>query len=142
MRVAETGRGAVQVAMQAGPHLALADELVGMGGDATGPSPYEYLSMALGACTAMTLRMYARHKGQPLGLVSVTVNHAKVHARDCADCGAGREGRIDRFKRTISIAGGIDPELADKLIEIAGKCPVHRTLETGAAVVTRLEEAP
>ncbi len=138
MRVAETGRGTFQVSMQAGPHLALADEPASVGGEGTGASPYDYLSMALGACTAMTLRMYARHKKLALGRVRVTVGHDKVHARDCAEC-EQREGRIDRFERVISISGDVAPELQGKLVEIAEKCPVHRTLEARAAVVTRLE---
>ncbi len=110
------------------------------GGTDSGPNPYDFLAIALGACTAMTLRMYADHKGLLLGRIGVTVDHAKVHARDCADCGEGRDGRIDRFERVISVEGGIAPDLRDKLVEIAGKCPVHRTLEASSAVVTRLAE--
>jgi uncharacterized OsmC-like protein/pimeloyl-ACP methyl ester carboxylesterase len=139
VRVTETGDGPFQVAMQTGPHAMLGDEPASVGGGGTGPSPYELLSMALGACTAMTLRMYARHKKLALGRVSVAVEHGRVHAADCAECVA-REGRIDRFERVISVEGAVDAALADKLVEIAAKCPVHRTLEAEAVVVTRLAE--
>jgi putative redox protein len=121
-----------------GHHL-LAGEPASVGGDGTGPSPYDYLSAALGACTAMTLRMYADFKKLELGRVTVDVSHGKVHADDCADCGEGRTGKIDRFERVISVEGEPSPELRDKLVEIAGKCPVHRTLEAEAVVVTRLD---
>ena len=91
----------------------------------------------------MTLRIYAEHKQFALGRVTVSVKHGKVATEHCEDCGAaveGRTGKIDRFERVISVEGGVDTALAGKLIEIAGKCPVHRTLEAGAAVVTRVSE--
>ncbi len=87
----------------------------------------------------MTLRTYAELKNLPLGRVSVSVSHGKVPAQHCEDCGAaaeGREGRIDRFERIISVEGELDPAVSVKLVEIAGKCPVHRTLEAGSAIVT------
>ena len=120
----------------------MADEPVDVGGADTGPSPYDLMAAALGACTAMTLRMYARLKKIELGLVSVTVRHNKVHAKDCLECTdeeRSGSGKIDRFERVISIDGGAPEELAAKIAEIAGKCPVHRTLEHGAKVVTRVE---
>lgn len=139
VRVTETGEGKFQNAVQAGAHRLFADEPVSVGGLDTGPSPYDFLSIALGACTSMTLRMYADFKKIELGRVSVDVSHAKVHAKDCADCsdeerGSGR--RIDRFERVISIEGDLPPELAGKIEEIAGKCPVHRTLEGSSNVKT------
>ena len=91
----------------------------------------------------MTLRMYADRKGIDLGRISVAVDHAKVHVDDCEDCAAeksGSGGRIDRFERRIAIDGKLDPALREKMLEIAGKCPVHRTLEQGAAVVTRISQ--
>ena len=139
--VGETGQGRFQVSVQAGPHRFLADEPAEVGGADTGPSPYDLLSAGLGACTAMTLRMYARLKKIELGLVTVTVRHNKVHAADCLECTDEERhgnGKIDRFERVISIDGGTPEGLADKIIEIAGKCPVHRTLEHGAKVVTTL----
>ncbi len=139
--VAETGLGKFQNTVTAGRHHLLADEPISVGGLDSGPSPYDFLSAALGACTAMTLRMYAGYKKLPLGRVTVEVSHGKVPADHCSDCVAaaeGRTGKIDRFERVISIDGEITPELRDKLVEIAGKCPVHRTLETSSAVVTRV----
>lgn len=139
--VRETGLGRLQNFVLAGRHRLIADEPVSAGGLDSGPDPYAYLSVALGACTSMTLRIYAEHKKLALGRISVEVGHGKVAAEHCADCGAvaeGRSGRIDRFERIISIEGGVDEATAAKLVEIAGKCPVHRTLETGAAVVTRV----
>jgi putative redox protein len=139
--VAETGAGKFQNSVAAGGHRLLADEPTSAGGLGSGPTPYDYLAIALGACTSMTLRLYAEHKQLPLGPLTVGVTYGKVPAEHCQDCGdavAGRTGKIDRFERTISVAGGIDAELAAKLAEIAAKCPVHRTLEAGAAVVTRV----
>lgn len=139
--VAETGAGKFQNSVAAGRHRLLADEPASVGGLDSGPSPYDYLAIALGTCTSMTLRLYAEHKQLPLGKVTVDVRHGKVpveHCQDCENAIEGRTGKIDRFERVISVAGGVDPALAAKLVEIAGKCPVHRTLDGGAAVVTRV----
>jgi putative redox protein len=141
--VAETGNGKFQNYVVAGRHRMFADEPESVGGLDSGPSPYDFLSAALGACTAMTLRMYADRKKLELGTIRVEVDHAKVHVDDCEDCmteNTGVGGRIDRFERRITIAGNFDPALHDKILEIADKCPVHRTLEHGAAVVTRLKD--
>lgn len=141
--VSETGAGKFQNTIISGQHRLLADEPHAVGGTGTGPTPYDYLSMALGACTTMTLRTYAEHKKLKLPRVSVEVSHGKVPVASCEDCGAileGRMGKVDRFERVISLEGGdISPELRAKVLEIADKCPVHRTLEAGAAIVTRLE---
>ncbi len=141
VRVTETGAGKFQQDVLVNDHELVADEPASFGGDGTGPSPYDYLSIALGACTSMTLRMYADFKKLKLGRVSVDVSHGKIHADDCADCGEGRTGKIDRFERVITVEGEISPDLQDKLEEIAGKCPVHRTLEAEAVVVTRVSRA-
>ena len=141
--VSETGLGKFQNSVIAGRHRLLADEPKSVGGLDSGPSPYDFLSVALGTCTAMTLRMYADRKKLLLGKVSVEVSHGKVPAAHCEDCGEaaeGRSGKIDRFERVISVDGDVAPELADKLVEIAGKCPVHRTLEASSAVVTRIKD--
>jgi putative redox protein len=135
--VKETGSGGFQQEVMAGAHRMLADEPVSEGGGDTGPSPYDFLSAALGACTSMTLRMYVSRKGWQLGRISVGVSHDKVHAQDCAEC-EGRDGRIDRFERRITIEGGVPPGLEAKIVEIANKCPVHRTLEASSVVVTHL----
>jgi len=139
--ISETGLGKFSNTILSGRHRLLADEPKSVGGNDTGPSPYEYLSIALGTCTAMTLRMYAEHKKLTLDKISVEVSHGKVAAAHCMDCGEaieGRSGKIDRFERIISIESDIDDALHAKLIEIADKCPVHRTLEAGAAVVTKV----
>jgi putative redox protein len=138
VRVAETGAGKFQQTVLAGPHRLTADEPVEVGGLGSGPGPYDFLAMALAACTSMTLRLYADKKGMKLGRISVDVSHGKVYAQDCADCGEGGEGRIDRFERVIRVDGEVAPDVRAKLVEIAGKCPVHRTLEASSAVVTRL----
>jgi len=140
--VRETGQGRFQNIIVSGRHRLLADEPQSAGGLDTGPNPYDYLSIALGACTAMTLRIYAEHKKLPLDRISVEVRHGKVAAEHCADCGEAAEGRaggrIDRFERTISVEGGVDATTSSKLVEIAGKCPVHRTLEQASAIVTKI----
>ncbi|MEM8839896.1 MAG: bifunctional alpha/beta hydrolase/OsmC family protein [Pseudomonadota bacterium] len=139
--VSETGQGKFQNAVRSGKHHLLADEPVKVGGLDTGPGPYDYLAASLGTCTSMTLRMYADFKKIDLGRISVEVNHNKVHADDCRDCAeelVEKGGKIDRFERKISVAGEIDDALRAKLLEIADKCPVHRTLEKGAAVITEV----
>src|SRR5262245_34307748 len=143
--VTETGAGKFQNTVLAGRHRLLADEPTSVGGLDSGPSPYDYLAIALAACTSMTLRIYAEHKAMALGGITVSVKHGKLPAEHCADCGEvadGRTGKIDRFERVISIEGGVDAAMADKLIEIAGKCPVHRTLMERSAVVTTVAQTP
>jgi putative redox protein len=140
--IRETMQGTFQNIAVAGRHRLFADEPVSVGGLDSGPNPYDYLSIALGACTAMTLRIYAEHKKIHLGRISVAVRHGKVAAQHCIDCGEvaeGREGKIDRFDRVISIEGKIDRGLEEKLVEIAAKCPVHRTLEATSAVITKIQ---
>ncbi len=138
--VSESGNGKFQQLVRSGPHTLFADEPTDVGGADTGPAPYDFMAIALAACTSMTLRIYAGFKQIDLGRISVSVSHGKVHARDCADCVeelTEQGGKIDRFERVIAIEGGVPAELEDKVLEIADKCPVHRTLESGAAVVTR-----
>ena len=139
--VSETGEGKFQNTVAAGAHLLLADEPLSVGGLDSGPSPYDYLATALGACTSMTIRMYADFKKIDLGLVSVEVKHEKVHAEDCMDCADDqkqRGGKIDRFERHITVEGEVSPELEKKILMIADKCPVHKTIEAGASVVTNI----
>jgi uncharacterized protein (DUF302 family)/uncharacterized OsmC-like protein len=141
--VAETGAGKFQNAIMAGRHRLLADEPEAAGGLDSGPSPYDLLAAALGACTSITLRVYAEHKQLTLGRLTVRVKHGKLRVEHCDDCGGtaeGRTGKIDRFERVISVEGGVDTNMADKLIEIAGKCPVDRTLEAGSAVMTKISD--
>ncbi|MDA4848124.1 bifunctional alpha/beta hydrolase/OsmC family protein [Hoeflea poritis] len=141
VRVSETGEGKFQNTVHAGKHRLFTDEPVSVGGLDSGPSPYDFLSAALGACTSMTLRMYANHKKADLGRITVDVSHAKIHANDCMECTAEEQqkgGRIDRFERAITIDGEVADELREKIEEIADKCPVHRTLEASSKVVTRV----
>ena len=138
--VGETGNGKFQQDVVSGPHRLIADEPESYGGDDSGPSPYDFLAIALGACTSMTMRMYADHKKLPLDYVAVHVTHGKVHAEDCADCGEGREGRIDRFERELVIEGALDEAQRQRLVEIADRCPVHKTLEKSSVVVTNLKD--
>lgn len=114
----------------------LADEPASVGGSATGPDPYAWVTAGLGACTAMTLRMYAARKNWPLERVTVDLNHSKQHRKDCIDCGP--KDKIDVFTRDITIEGDLDQEQRKRLLEIADRCPVHRTLEAEAAIETRL----
>ena len=121
--------------MRAGRHRLLADEptSVAGGGDA-GPSPYDLLLMALGACTSMTIRQYANRKDYPLDDVKITLGHRRVHGMDCSDC-EGREGVLDRIERNIRFEGDLTPSQLDDLLRIANRCPVHRTLENGPVIV-------
>lgn len=122
--------------VQAGRHRFAADEPVAAGGTDTGPSPYDLLLAALGACTSMTVAMYARRKSWPLEEVAVHLRHSKIHAADCAECET-REGMLDRIERDIQFVGPLDDEQRSKLLEIANKCPVHRTLTSEIDIVTR-----
>ena len=129
-----TPNGFLQDVHTGGHHL-LADEPASVGGTNLGPSPYQLVSAGLAACTSMTIRMYARRKEIPLGSVVVDVEHDKIHAKDCADCEA-TTGKIDVFRRTIRLTGDLTPEQRAKLLEIADKCPVHRTLEGEVKIET------
>ena len=125
--VAETGAGKFTQTIMAGHHHLAADEPKSAGGGDTGPNPYDLLLSALGACTSMTLRLYADHKKLSVGPISVRLRHAKVHASDCAEC-EDREGKVDRIDRVLTLTGNLDAEQRKRLLEIADKCPVHRTL--------------
>jgi putative redox protein len=138
--VAETGHGKFEQSIIAGSHRYLADEPVSAGGNGSGPSPYEYLIAALGACTSMTIRLYADLKKIPLARVLVALRHDKIHATDCAECET-REGKIDRIDREVTLVGDLSAEQRKKLMEIADKCPVHRTLTSEIEIRTREQAA-
>ncbi len=108
-------------------HILRADEPVEAGGNDTGPNPYEYLLAALGACTAMTLLLYARRKGIALQKVRVELDHSRIHAQDCADC-ESKQGFVTEIHRRILLEGNLAEEERARLLEIATRCPVHRTL--------------
>lgn len=135
VRVSERGTGAFAVSIQAGRHTLVGDEPIAVGGDDLGPSPYELLLAALGECTVMTLRMYARRKQWPLENTHVTLTHGKIHATDCEDCET-TAGRVDRIERVIALEGPLDDAQRARLMEIADKCPVHRTLHAEVQVIT------
>jgi putative redox protein len=136
VRVAEADAAGFLQDVNAGPtHHVLADEPLAYGGTNRGMSPYGFLSAGLGACTSMTIRMYARRKGWPLDHVSVDVCHDKVHAQDAE---TGSDDKIDTWRRRIKLTGPLDADQRQRLLEIADKCPVHRTLEKSSKVVTEL----
>jgi uncharacterized OsmC-like protein/alpha/beta superfamily hydrolase len=131
---ARTGRDGYRTEIRARQHGWVADEPAAVGGADTGPTPYELLAAALGSCTAMTLRMYADRKGWPLEEVTVRLQHARVHALDEEQC-ENREPRIDRIERAIALAGELSEDQRIRLLEIADRCPVHRTLSAGVRIV-------
>jgi putative redox protein len=133
--VRETGGGKFQQEILSGSHRFLADEPVKVGGLDSGPGPYDLLLAGLGACTSMTLRLYADHKKLPLERVSVRLMHNRIHAEDCLNCET-KEGMIDRIDRSITMEGPLDAEQRKRLLEIANKCPVHRTLESEIEIRT------
>ncbi|OHB32125.1 MAG: osmotically inducible protein C [Desulfuromonadaceae bacterium GWC2_58_13] len=120
-------------------HPLVADEPISYGGTNRGPSPYDYLLAALGACTSMTVQMYARHKEWPLQDAVTRLRHAKIHAEDCEHC-EDKTGKIDRFERELELIGDLTDEQRQRLLEIAEKCPVHRTLHSEVLVETVLRE--
>lgn len=126
--------------IQVGKHELAADEPSSLGGGNAGPTPYGFLLAALGGCTAMTLRMYARRKKWPLEDAMVTLRHAKIHAADCEACDGTTTPKVDVVERTIRLKGPLNAEQRKRLLEIADKCPVHRTLEAGARIRTQLTE--
>jgi putative redox protein len=134
--VRETRAGKFQQTVAIGPHHLIADEPVAAGGDDTGPGPYDFLLAGLGACTSMTMRLYADRKALPLERVTVTLRHSKIHAEDCAECET-KVGMIDQMERVIAMDGALDEAQRAKLMEIADKCPVHRTLTSEIRIVTR-----
>jgi putative redox protein len=132
--VTEAGSGTYTQEITAGPHRLVADEPKPIGDDA-GPTPYDLLLAALGACTSMTLRMYADRKGWPLERVRVTLRHSRIHAKDCADCETS-VGFVDQIDRDIELTGDLDDSQLQRLLYMADRCPVHQTLLTSEVHVT------
>jgi putative redox protein len=134
--VTETGSGTYTQEITIGRHQLAADEPRPIGDDA-GPSPYDLLLAALGACTSMTVRMYANRNGWQLERVRVTLRHSRIHAEDCADCET-RAGWIDHIDRDLELAGDLDDSQRQRLLHIAGRCPVHQTLTSEVDIATSL----
>jgi len=127
--VRETQNGKFQQEIIAGAHRLLADEPTDVGGLDSGPGPYDLLLAALGTCTSMTLRLYADRKRLPLTRTQVRLRHNRIYATDCAECET-KAGMIDRIERVITLEGDLDAGQRAQLIDIANKCPVHRTLKS------------
>jgi len=127
VEVVTSMRGKFAVDISVGQHALIADEPVSLGGNDLGPAPHDYLLAGLGACTVMTLRMYAERKGIALAGVKVALSRRKIKAGDCPDC-VTTEGEVEEMTREITLTGDLDPETRQRLLEIANKCPVHRTL--------------
>ena len=125
--VASTGDTPFSQVLMDGRHMLPADEPTSAGGGDRGPGPYELLLMSLGACTSMTIRLYADLKKIPLVRTQVRLRHEKIYAKDCAECET-KEGMLDRIECVITLEGDLDAEARKQLLEIADKCPVHRTL--------------
>jgi uncharacterized OsmC-like protein len=135
--VVRTGSGMRTEVMVNGFTL-VADEPIGMGGTNSGPTPYDYLLAALGACTAMTVRMYADHKKWPLESVAVRLQHQKVYRRDCEECET-KDRKIDRIGLALELGGALGESQRRRLLEIAERCPVHRSLESEVQVEAAVE---
>ncbi len=133
--VRETGGGKFQQEILSGPHRFLADEPVKAGGLDSGPGPYDFLLAGLGACTSMTLRLYAEQKKLRLDRVTVRLTHNKIHAEDCLNCET-KAGMLDRIDRNITLEGALSADERKRLMEIADKCPVHRTLTSEIEIRT------
>jgi uncharacterized OsmC-like protein/alpha/beta superfamily hydrolase len=139
--VEEIDRGRFQQRITAGRHSLIADEPEGVGGMDSGFGPYDLLLAALGACSAMTIRLYAERKSWPLDHVRVRLRHARIHATDCADCETKGDAHIDEIEKRIAVKGTLDAEQRARLIDIASRCPVHRTLQSEIKIRTFSEDA-
>jgi putative redox protein len=137
--VARTGKTGFRTEIIANGHSLVADEPISVGGANSGPTPYDLLVSALGACTGMTLRMYADHKKLPLDAVIVRLRHQKIHAEDCQDC-EDPKSKIDFIEREIELQGDLDQPAKQKMLEIANRCPVHRTLESRSRIASKLKQ--
>jgi putative redox protein len=135
---ARTGPGGFLTEILVNRHSLVADEPLAAGGTDQGPTPFDLLVAALGACTSMTLRMYADRKQWPLEAATVRLKHAKIHAADCETCET-REGMLDRIEREIELEGPLDSDQKQRLLQIADRCPVHKTLTSAVEIKTRLK---
>ena len=140
VKVWEAGGSGLAQKIMNGKHEWVADEPATAGGGNTGPTPYGLLLSALGACTTMTIRLYARHKNLPLKQARVTLRHQKIHGRDCDECGDDPDARIDLIEREVEIIGDLSAAQRQSMLAIAEKCPVHRTLHNKIVVRTKLKD--
>lgn len=131
--VVRSGASGFRTAILARGHTLVADEPVALGGTDEGPTPYDYLTAALGACTAMTIRMYADRRGWPLESVTVRLQHSRIHERDCEECETSSVG-IDRLEREVELLGTLTAEQRARLLRIADRCPVGQTLTRGMRI--------
>ena len=131
----------LQQEVKIGDHTIIMDEQKDVGGDDKGPSPYEAMMAALGSCTSMTMLMYARKKGWDLQDIEIDLTHEKIHAEDCETCET-KTGRLDKITRDIKIRGNLNEEQRNRLLEIAERCPVHRTLTNENLIVDHMELVP
>ena len=137
--IARTGKTGFRTEIIANGHSLVADEPIPAGGANSGPTPYDLLVSALGACTGMTIRMYADRKGLPLDSIIVRLRHEKIHAEDCQDCEDPRS-KIDFIEREIELNGDLDQPARQKILQIANRCPVHKTLESRSRIASKLKE--
>ena len=137
--IARTGKTGFRTEIIANGHSLVADEPIPVGGANSGATPYDLLVSALGACTGMTIRMYADRKKLPLDSIIVRLRHEKIHAEDCLDC-EDQGSKIDSIEREIELQGDLDQPMRHKILEIANRCPVHRTLESRSRIVSKLKE--
>lgn len=125
--------------MTAGPHELIADEPEDVGGKDEGPDPYDYLLMALGSCSVITMKMYANRKEWPVEDIYIEMRHNKTHAEDCEDCDDPK-ARIDKIEKDIIVEGDLSEEQLERLLEISKKCPVHKTLLSDVEIVSTVEK--
>ena len=130
--------GYLRQRIEAGNHIFSSDEPHSSGGSDSGPDPYSLLLSALGACTAMTVQLYAHRKQWPLDKVQVRLQHSRIHAEDCESCD-NKRGSLDQIRRHISLLGRLNEEQRTRLLEIAKRCPVHRTLTSGVSIVDSVD---
>lgn len=135
--VSESGKGQFTQEIVIGNHILTADEPIASGGNDLGPGPYDFLLVALGSCTSITLRMYAKFKNIPLQKVIVKLQYDRIYAKDCAEC-ENSNSRVDHINRQIELQGELTEDQRKKLLEIANKCPVHRTLTSKILITTEL----
>lgn len=138
MRVTAKSIEGLKVQIHAGQHGMIADEPLDVGGEDAGPNPYDFLLASLASCTIMTLHLYAKRKGWPLEVVEVNLDTDKIYSKHCEDCESDPNAKVDIIERELIIQGDLIAEQLDRLIQIADKCPVHRTLTTETKIRTNI----